>query len=381
MRAHGLDIQTFSIRPPSEGERTSPIDRQEYEGTFYVLPPKLAPLLRAHVEQLMRHPRAYAKTFGLALKHRVPGVKALAWSVFHFGEAVLVASELERRKITHLHNHFANAGANVGFLASRMLGLTWSLTLHGNSETDYPAGVLLPAKLEAADFAACVSYFGMAQAMRLVAPEHWSKFGIVRCGLDLRLMPPRDTTVRSRPRAISVGRLVPEKGQFGLIEAFAAARKRGLDADLVLVGDGPDRARLEQRVLELGLADSVKFLGRLPEPQTLAEIAASDVLVMSSFIEGLPVVFMEAMAIGLPVIGPCVAGIPDLIEHGVNGLLFAPAAWHELADRLYTMLTAEPAYRAKLAAAGRARIEAEFDINKAITPLATFYRNLGDGSR
>jgi colanic acid/amylovoran biosynthesis glycosyltransferase len=213
----------------------------------------------------------------------------------------------------------------------------------------------------------------MAQSLRLVPPEHWSKFKIVRCGLDLSLMPARNPTRRLRPRVISVGRLVPEKGQFGLLDAFASARSRGQDAELVLVGDGPDRLRLERRIAELGLSDRVSVLGRLPEPETLAEVANSDMLVMASFIEGLPVVFMEAMAIGLPVIGPNVAGIPDLIEHGVNGLLFAPANWPELADRLASLL-ADAGLRERLAEAGRKKIEAEFEIGKAVLPLEQFYR-------
>jgi hypothetical protein len=83
----------------------------------------------------------------LALRHRAPGAKSFLWAVFHFVESIYLADQLQRRKITHLHNHFANSGATVGLLASNFLKLSWSLTLHGISETDYPAGLLLGDKV------------------------------------------------------------------------------------------------------------------------------------------------------------------------------------------------------------------------------------------
>jgi colanic acid/amylovoran biosynthesis glycosyltransferase len=368
LRARGFAIDTFSIREPSAAERGAVPDKAAFDSTFYVLPFEVLRLLHSHTEALATRPVRYLRTLGLALKHRVPGAKALAWSLAHFAEAIVLAQELKRREVGHVHNHFANSGANVGLLATRFLGLPWSLTLHGISETDYPAGLLLGAKLEAADFAACVSSFGKAQAMRTVSPEHWSKFVIVRCALDLQALPPRQTVRRERLRVVCVGRLSPEKGHIGLLEAFAAARKRGHDAELVLVGDGPERERIERRIAELGLDGAVLLRGRLSEADTLAEIAGSDLLVLASFMEGLPVVLMEAMALGLPVIAPRVAGVPELVQDGVHGCLFAPAAWDELAESLHKLLS-DSGLRARLSQANRARIEAEFEITKAVAPL------------
>jgi glycosyltransferase involved in cell wall biosynthesis len=204
--------------------------------------------------------------------------------------------------------------------------------------------------------------------MRTVSPDHWSKFTIVRCALDLRALPPRQAVRRERLRVICVGRLSPEKGHIGLLEAFAAVRKRGRDAELLLVGDGPERERIERRISELGLGSAVIMRGRLSEADTLTEIAGSDVLVLASFMEGLPVVLMEAMALGLPVVAPRVAGVPELVQDGVHGFLFAPAAWDELAEGLDKLL-ADGALRARLSQANRARIEAEFEIGKAVAPL------------
>jgi colanic acid/amylovoran biosynthesis glycosyltransferase len=371
LRARGIPLETFSVREPSPAERTSEQDRAAYEETFYVLPAALGPMLRAHVEMLAKRPLGYARTLRLALRHRVPGAKALAWSVFHFAEAMVLANELERRKVEHVHNHFANSGATVGFLATRYLGLPWSLTLHGISETDYPAGVLLGAKLEAARFVACVSHFGKAQAMRTIPAEHWQKLLIVRCALELAGLPTRSPRPAGAAlRVICVGRLSPEKGHVGLLEAFAKARARGVNAELVLVGDGPELSRIKRRISELQLDEHVQLRGRLAEPETLAEVAASDVLVLASFMEGLPVVLMEGMALGLPVIAPRVAGVPELVEDNVHGLLFTPAAWDELAECLYTVLS-NAALREAFGRAGQSKVAAEFEINKAVQPLVS----------
>jgi glycosyltransferase involved in cell wall biosynthesis len=306
----------------------------------------------------------------LSFRHRVPGIRSLAFSLFYFAEAIMLARELERQRIDHLHTHFANSGGIVGLLASRYLELTWSLTLHGISETDYPAGVLLGAKIEAASFVACASYFGRAQAMRVVSPEHWSKIFVVRCALDLTDLPIRGSSGKNvRPRLICVGRLSPEKGHFGLLEAFAKVRASGVDGDLVIVGDGPERARIEGAIDNLDLRANVSLKGALDEQATLQQIANADILVLPSFMEGLPVVLMEAMALGLPVIASRVAGIPELVTDDQHGLLFCPTDWNELAEKI-GQLIADPELRQRLGRAGRSKIELAFEINRAIEPLA-----------
>ena len=382
LRASGVALDTFSVRRPSEAERSADVDRREFEQTWYVLPPSPGRILRAHASQLTRRPLAYAKTLRRAMKHRVPGARAAIWAGFHFAEAVTLADELERRGVDHLHNHFANSGANVGYLASQLLGIDWSLTLHGISEFDYPAGQLLPEKIAAAAFVACVTHFGRAQAMRMVDPAEWDKLFVARCGLDLEAfrahapsgpvqVPPKRTPFR----IVTVGRMSAEKGHVGLVEAFAAVRSRR-ECELRIVGDGPERERVERRAAELGVADSVSFAGRVPSAHVMAELALADAFAMSSFMEGLPVVIMEALAMGVPVIAPAVAGIPELVVHGETGLLFAPSDWSELAERIEAVVADPDAARA-MARRGCERVEAEFAIQTAIQPLL---RRFGGGA-
>jgi colanic acid/amylovoran biosynthesis glycosyltransferase len=373
LRSRGLEIQTFSVRRPTSMELSSPRDQAEFATTFYLLPASLKKLLSAHAFALAARPTAYLRVLSLALRHRVPGVRALVWAIFHFAEAIHLARELELRQITRLHNHFANSGATVGLLASSFLKLPWSLTLHGISETDYPAGLLLSAKIKAACFVACVSEFGRAQAMRLSPPEHWHKLSVVRCALDFKDLPEKPSAdPAKRTRLICVGRLSPEKGHLGLLEAFANMLARGIDAELVLVGDGPEKEKIEQTRSRLNLSGKVRLAGLLAEDATLAEIADADILVLPSFMEGLPVVLMEAMALGIPVVATRVAGIPELIVDEQSGLLFSPANWDELAEKL-SRLCSNPPLRSRLGDAGKERVLRSHNVADAFNPLTRYF--------
>jgi colanic acid/amylovoran biosynthesis glycosyltransferase len=367
LRRRGLSVETFSVRAPEASVRLTEVDRQERSRTFYLLPLRGAAAVAAHLWAL-RRPTRYLSALALALRHRVPGARALLWSVFYFVEAMVLARELSRRRIGHLHNHFANAAANVGMVACAYLELGWSLTLHGTSEFDYPAGLLLGRKLARARFAACVSWFGMAQAMRAAAPCDWDKLLIVRCGVDVRALPAPPPRPVKPLRVVCVGRLSPEKGQLGLLAAFAEGCRRGIDAELRLIGDGPDRLAVEAAIASRDLAGHCVLLGQRPEDETLAEVAAADVLVSASFMEGLPVALMEALGMAVPVVAPRLAGIPELVEDGVTGLLFTPADWQALARCLERAL-GDRALRERLGRAGQQRVRDEFDADGACEPL------------
>lgn len=248
--------------------------------------------------------------------------------------------------------------------------------MHGISETDYPAGLMLGRKIEAAEFVACVSWFGRAQGMRLVRADQWRKMHVIRCGLPFDRIPSKGTAEANARTIICVGRLSPEKGQAGLLQAFAQLREKHTGLRLKLVGDGPDRASLEALAQEMRIADGVTFAGRLPEGETLAEIACADLLVLSSFLEGLPIVLMEAMAVGIPVIASRVAGIPELVEDAETGLLFTPSNWDELASRVDRLLGNED-LRARLAEKARAKVASEFDTRTSAEQLARLFSPTG----
>jgi glycosyltransferase involved in cell wall biosynthesis len=175
---------------------------------------------------------------------------------------------------------------------------------------------------------------------------------------------------------LCVGRLAREKAQRGLLDAFASVLEQGVDAELRIVGEGPERPHLEAAVAALGLAGRVTLPGAVAEEAIPAELAAADVFALSSVVEGLPVVLMEAMAHGVPVVAPRLAGIPELVEHERTGLLYAPTDWTGLAEHLVRLLR-RPEERDRLAKEARVRVAEEFEIGRAVEPLLARFRAEG----
>lgn len=371
LRNIGVPIDTFSVRSAFTEELVDEDMRIQERTTFTIFRQPPLAFLSAIAGETLRRPVGCLRTLGRALTHRVPGLRGFAMSFVYFAEALVLARELRRRKITRLHNHFANTGATVGYLAAGLVGIPWSFTIHGISETDYPAGLLLAKKIEAAEFVACVSYFGRAQAMRLIAPEQWGKLHVVRCGLPMADLP-NHSAAGAGTRIICVGRLSPEKGQAGLLQAFASLCRGREDVQLTFVGDGPEGEQLRARAATLNIARQVTFAGRLGERQTLERIAEADILVLPSFMEGLPIVLMEAMAMGTAVIASRVAGIPELVEDGKSGLLFTPSNWDELASSMRRLVDDEP-LRQTLSANGRTAVEQQFDVDRSAQRLQQLF--------
>ena len=152
-----------------------------------------------------------------------------------------------------------------------------------------------------------------------------------------------------------------------------------MDVQVAFVGDGPDRGRLEQQVADLGLGDRVAFLGQRPRAQVIERLAATDVLVAPSVPtaggkrEGLPVVLIEALAAGVPVVASHLSGIPELVETDVTGITVPPGDSVAIADAL-ERLAHDPVLRARLAEAGRARVAAEFDLDTNARRLIALFR-------
>lgn len=376
LRKRGVEVETFSIRP---AQSLSDADRAEEARTYYVLHRPWLPMAASLALTFVRRPGRWLSTFAATLRHRLPGARRLLLSLAYFAEAMRLALELERKGVTHLHNTFANPASHVGMAATQYLGIGWSLALHGLGDFDGPTTPLLAGKVAACRFVVSVTDYGRGQTMRLCDPGDWNKLHVVRCGVEADALPSppaRWPGPGERIRVLSVGRLSPEKGQVGLVEAFAAAVRGGLDAELVVIGGGPEEERIRAKVQALGVGDRVEMRGAQPEAAVLEAMAGAHVFVLSSFMEGLPVVLMEAMALGVPVIAPAITGIPELVVHRETGLLFTVGRWEELAERMRTLAT-DAALRARVVEGGRARLRPEFDVAHSAARLERLFRDAG----
>ncbi len=163
-------------------------------------------------------------------------------------------------------------------------------------------------------------------------------------------------------RILFVGRLVPEKGPSVLLDAVAHLRSAPdpLDVEVRIVGAGPLADELRRQSVDQGTADRVTLVGPLGNEELPDQYAWADVFCLPSFAEGVPVVLMEAMATGLPVVTTAIAGIPELVRDGVTGRLVPPGRVDQLASALRDLADDTADGRSALGQAARARVREEF---------------------
>jgi glycosyltransferase involved in cell wall biosynthesis len=258
----------------------------------------------------------------------------------------------------------------VGLILARVFGMTLSMTIHGPDEFVNPQGFGMEEKIRAALFASAISCFGKSQIMLWSSPADWHKLEITPLGIDCDGWVPASFRERPAPfKLISVGRLAPVKGYALLLKAVAILTAQQRDVRLTLVGDGPEHPQLAQQAQDLGIADKVVFAGWKTQAELRDLYLDSELCVLSSFAEGIPVVFMEAMALGVPCVGPRITGIPELIRDGVDGLLVTPGNIEELADAIGKMMD-KPEMRRQMALSSRERVLDKYNLHKNVAHLA-----------
>ncbi|ARC90842.1 glycosyltransferase [Rhodovulum sp. MB263] len=376
LRGHGIEVITASIRRTGPEHHRGPAEKAAAASTFYVLDAARRPGTTGRALLMaLRRPRVFSGVLRLAWKSRRPGLRGALYQLFYLAEALILAGHLRRAGATHLHNHFAQASATVAMLAAELAGLPFSFTLHGPADFLDPVGWRLDEKIRRARFVACISHFCRSQAMIHARPADWPKLAIVHCGVepDRYRRDPALGPAATR-ELLFVGRLAAVKGVPLLLEAMARLGANCADARLTLIGDGPERARIEAEAARLGLGARVVFAGYRSQDEVAKALARSDLFVLPSFAEGVPVVLMEAMAAGLPVIATRIAGIPELVEDGVSGLVVDPGSATALTAAIGTVL-ADPEGAARMGAAGRDRVCAAFDVRTEALRLARLFRD------
>jgi colanic acid/amylovoran biosynthesis glycosyltransferase len=386
LRARGVDVRACSVRRVApdalDGE-----DRTELGTTEALVPPKLRDALGA-VAIVLRHPWVVFLTTVRAVRSAPPGVRAHTYRMLHIVESVVFWSWCRRNDVVHVHAHFANVAADVARRTTdmrRAVGeqATWSLTMHGPTEFADTGAHALADKLRSADAIACISSYCRSQVLSLVPREHWHRVHLVRCGLDgdMHETGHVDTAANERDRhtarIICVGRLVPEKAHHLLLDAIEGLPHTTTHLDVVLVGGGPLEAEIRDRaaaVMARRPDVHVTCTGAIGNGATLALVRSSDVLVSSSAAEGLPVVLMEAMSLGTPVVATRIAGVPELVLDGVTGLVVDPGDAVALTEALDEVLTMDPVARSAMTEAARRRVSRRHDIRVAAILLESMFR-------
>lgn len=374
LRAEGIEVLTCAIRRPPEAECRGAPEQAALASTFYVLATAKNParLLVAHARVARAGWRRWLGAARLAWRTRPPGLKAAIWQAFYWLEAGVLADHLRRSGVQHLHNHFVDSSCSVAMFASYMSGVPFSFTLHGPTELYEPHKWRLDEKIARSAFSAYISHFARSQGMLFSDPAHWDRLRIVHCGIEPERYA-RDPAQPPGKTILFIGRMSGVKGAPLMIDALAALRARHPDARLVMIGDGPERPALQAQAGAHGLAEAVTFTGTQTQDEVAAHLSRADLLALPSFAEGVPVVLMEAMAAGLPVVTTRIAGIPEMVENGVSGWLVPPGDLDTLVDRLDALLS-DPAGRAAMGAAGRDKVCREYAISHEAAWLAQLFR-------
>lgn len=378
LRRRGVEVATVSVRQTPAADVLGPDDRREADSTHVLLPAGAATLARAVGALAVRNPAGLVRTAAEAVRRGLRrGPRHGLWQAFYVGEAVLMWDFCRRSGIRHVHAHFANVGADVAMLTARLggPGWTWSFTMHGPTEFFDVPGHDLATKAAEAEGVACISDFCRSQLMKLLPRDRWDRLRVVHCGVQPAVYaPPAARPAHDGLNVLCVGRLVPDKGQALLVEAVALLGAGGRDVRLTLVGDGPDREALTRLAHQLGVAERVTFAGAVGQDRIREHYAAADVFCLPSFAEGVPVVLMEAMAMELPVVTTRIAGIGELVEDGVSGLLVRPGRADLLAEALTSL--SDPAVRLRMGRAGRGTVCREFDVDAAAGDLAAMFADM-----
>jgi glycosyltransferase involved in cell wall biosynthesis len=379
LRALGFRIETASINPPDRPpERLTPQEREEADRTYCIKRHGIPGALVAHIKTLLQTPAGYLRGLALVFSLGRLDLARIFLNFMYFSEAMMVGSWMRRNGQSHLHVHLASQAASVGLFVHRIFRCGYSLTVHGPDEFYDARGLYLARKIAAADFIVCISSYARSQLMYLSPYDCWSKLHLCRLGIDPHLfspLPRNSPSVDKSARAfeiLCVGRLTPAKGQHLLLDALRQLLDQGRNVRLRLVGNGPDESSLRAHAARLNLADRVIFEGPVNQDLIRSVYALADVFCLPSFAEGLPVVLMEAMSMGIPCLTTSIAGIPELIRHGIEGLLVPPSDLDALVNALAKIID-DDSLRTSIAMNGRKRILEEYDLHANVETLAAIF--------
>jgi glycosyltransferase involved in cell wall biosynthesis len=301
--------------------------------------------------------------------------------------------EVVRRVRPHvLHTHTAKAGA-VGRVAALLAGDARPPiivhTFHGHVLRGYfnPVRTQVYREVERRLARHTTRLVAVSPEVRDdlvelgVAPRQ--KFSVIRLGIDLgqRVSGTAGRTELRRLFGVPdervvvgwIGRMTEVKRLQDVVGAFAELRRRGIEATLCLVGDGPDRELAERTAHELGVARDTLFAGYQRDVSSYYNFF--DILLLASANEGTPVVAIEALAAERPVVSTRVGGVPDVVSDGVDGLLCDPGEIRALGAAL-ARLAADADLRAAYGEAGRARVVPRYQVDRLVDDTDALYREL-----
>jgi glycosyltransferase involved in cell wall biosynthesis len=371
MERLGFNVQRIALRGWTESLPDAE-DRVEQLKTQYVLKAGIWGLIAPFLLALLRSPIKMYCALCLAIRLSRETDGRIAYHIICVAEAARVLAWISRFDAIHLHAHFGTNSAEIAMQTRVLGGPPFSFTVHGPEEFFAPLG--LNHKVAKSAFVVAISSFGRSQLYLRTPSSSWPKVRVVHCGLENSFHTDVSHTPVPGGRLVCVGRLCEAKGQLLLVQTIAELKRRGVEVDLILAGDGDLRPEIEGLIKELRLENRVRVTGWISSAQVRQEILDARALVLPSFAEGLPVVIMEALALGRPVITTYISGIPELVERGSNGWLVPAGSIAELTSAIEDCLTRSSDEIERMGKAGRQIVLARHSIDVEASKLADCIR-------
>lgn len=348
-----------------ERQTVSHPEVESWIGRARYLPFISLPILAANLHFLMRYPGRYVRMVAEILRGTWGSTKFFIGALGVLPKSVRYAYEMQRSGVRHVHAHFATHATVAALIVHRLTGIPFSFTAHGSDV--YVDRRMLRQKVDAAAFVATISEFNRDIFVDECGDRPASRVHVVHCGVDPDFFSPMESRTGDVPEIVCVAVLEEKKGHRYLLDACALLLERGLEFRCHLVGDGPLRRELEQRIAAAGLVDRVVLHGGKPRREVAELIARCDIAVLASHrtgsgkMEGIPVALMEAMACALPVVATAMTGVPELVEHEVEGLLVPSGDPVALAGAI-ERLARDPGLRRRFGSAARSKVLDGFDL-------------------
>jgi colanic acid/amylovoran biosynthesis glycosyltransferase len=342
-------------------------------------------ILGINLRALLTQPGIYIKTLWTCLWAMWGSRRYFFGILAFFPKSVYLAHLMQEAAITHLHAHFASFPAASAYIIHQFTGIPYSFTAHGSDLLRDQH--MLCEKTQQAEFVVAISQYNKSVILEHCGQDYADKVHVVHCGVDTEVFKSTEgKATEKKPLAIvCTGTLHAVKGQTYLIQGCVELKKRGINFECQIVGDGPDQNALKAQVAEAGLDNLFVFRGSIPRQDVIETLRHADIFVLPSVPssdgrrEGIPVAVMEAMASGVPVVASELTGIPELVDNGVNGILVMPRDVTGIADSL-EHLANDPGLRAQMGQAGRQKIREQFDLEKNAAVLATLFGFKADWS-
>ena len=319
----GLDVTLLGVRRDS---KLSPDSSDLVEATNYLYPLSILKILFLNLYFASVHSSRYWKAVYTCLTGQNESLKNRLKLLYHLFVSVVHAKFVLDEKITHVHAHFLNVSASITMFAARLSGVPYSITIHSAGEKNLPHVIAIAAKLKYAQSLLMISKYNIDYYNEIYPCKDKSK--VVRCGMDIAAFEAREIRSISKPiRLLAVGRFVEKKGFKTLLESAKLLKNRGFEFKLDILGYGPDFENLSAYVSQNNLDDCVCLPGQASTEEVKQKMLLSDVVIVPSVTsasgekEGIPVVLMEAMLSGIPVIATAHSGIPELVNASTGALI------------------------------------------------------------